>query len=515
MQIKEFKKDYIYKLFTNLIRIPVSFLLQSFFPRLLGPKAYGDYEFLTDNANKFIGFFETGASIAFYTNLSKDYRNQILVKFYWILVLIISLVYVIFVIVFILLGIEKFIWPGQQPIYIGLSIFWGIMTFIANSTLKMLDACHVTVPAEQFRMFQLCFSVLIFGFFYLLFNSIDLQLFFLIQIFLIFLLIAGSYLILKKNRIALIPKIKTNKSDIKKWASVFWQFSSPLIIYSIFSLITGLGDRWILQTFGGSVQQAFFGLSLRIGTFVFLFTSAMMPLLMREFSKLHGEMDLEKIRNIFTKNTKVLYFIATVMAVLVAYNSEFITIVLGGSEYKQAVLVVTLMAFYPIHQTLGQINGILFYSTNRTKTYRNLGIIVMPIGLICSYFLIAPVSFFGLELGALGLAIQMLLIQVFSVNLMMFYNCKYLQIPPYKLFIYQLVCIVFQLILGLVLKKILTLFIVSLFMQCLIFTLVYIIFIGSFIYLLPSIIGFKERNEIIAIIMPKNHTKNTLNELNK
>ena len=70
----------------------------------------------------------------------------------------------------------------------------------------------------------------------------------------------------------------------------------------------------------------------------------------------------------------------------------------------------------------------LFYSTNRTKNYRNIGLFIIPIGLLVSFFLIAPESYGGFNLGAYGLVCQMLIVQLLSTNIMLFSNSKYLKI---------------------------------------------------------------------------------------
>jgi len=60
----------------------VSFALQSIFSRLLGPEVYGNFDLLTDYANRIINFFDGGSSIAFYTKLSQDKSNKKLVRYY-------------------------------------------------------------------------------------------------------------------------------------------------------------------------------------------------------------------------------------------------------------------------------------------------------------------------------------------------------------------------------------------------------------------------------------------------
>ena len=166
-----------------------------------------------------------------------------------------------------------------------------------------------------------------------------------------------------------------------------------------------------------------------------------MPLLMREVSLSFGKNEFENIRSLFIKNLKILYFLVTFMAVYVSLNSDFITTILGGKGFEEAGIVVGLMAFYPVHQTIGQINGTIYMSTERTKGYRNINLVFSPLSIVFSYFFMAPVSAFGLGLGAVGLAIEMIVIQFISQNVLLYFNCKYLNFSFIRLFLYQIVII--------------------------------------------------------------------------
>lgn len=495
--MSDFNKHYIYKLLTNLIRVPVTFALQAIFPRLLGAAAYGNFDFLADSANKFIAFFETGTSVAFYKNLSQDNKNKRLIKFYWLIASVILLTYFLFIMLGRLLGYDEFFWPGQNFILIVLSAIFGSLTFIANNSFQILDASNLTVISERFRIIQLLFSLSVFATIFWAFTSLELELFLSIQIVLTVMLIIGASVILRNAQFELFPKVKLSKQELRDFLSLFWKFSNPLIIYALFSLIGGIGDRLILQEFGGSIQQAYFGISFKVGSFVILFTSAMIPLLMREFSKLHGLDDKLQISEMFQRNIKRLYFIATFIGVSVAFNAEFITKLLGGYQFREAVVVVSLMAFYPIHQTLGQINGILFFSTSRTAQYRNIGLFIVPIGLMFSFFLIAPQQYLGLNLGAIGLAYQMLIIQTLAVNIMLFFNCRYLKIPFFRLFAYQVLTLAGQIIVAILLRLIITSFGFNLFVYALVFSFSMLIVVVSAVFLMPHLLGLVSRDELL------------------
>ena len=492
--MSDFRKQYLFKLLTNLIRLPVSFVLQALYPRMLGPVNYGNFDFLTDSANKFIGFFESGTSIAFYNNLSRNIKDRKLIRFYFLLASSIALVYLIFAVFAIFFNFKNFIWPGHDSVFIILSLFWGIVTFFSNISLKIIDASHLTVANEKFRIYHLLFSLIIMAIIYFLFKNIDLLSFFIIQIFLLLLLIFGAEFILNNNKLTAIPRERISMSEIKKYTKIFWDFSNPLITYSIFSLVAGIGERLILQQFGGSIQQAYFGISYRIGAFVFVFTSAMIPLLMREFSKLSGNNDNVGISNMMITNVKVLYFISTALAVFVAANTSLITRILGGGDFSGARGVVFIMAFYPIHQTLGQICSSVFYSTNRTKEYRNIGMFIMPMGLALSFFLIAPSKFYGMNFGAIGLAIQMVLIQVVSVNLLLYFNCKYLNVSYLELCFFQILIALILLFLGYILNLLIHQFFIDDLLRFLTFGFIYFIFLVSMIALRPKLFGLNNFN---------------------
>ncbi len=87
----------------------------------------------------------------------------------------------------------------------------------------------------------------------------------------------------------------------------FYDYSHPLFLYALVGLLTGSLDRWLLQIFGGSVEQGFHGLSYHIGVLGFLCTSAMTPLLTREFAIAFGARDLAQMARRFRGYIPLLY----------------------------------------------------------------------------------------------------------------------------------------------------------------------------------------------------------------
>jgi O-antigen/teichoic acid export membrane protein len=491
------KKHFIYKLITNVIRIPIQIILQSIYPRILGPVSYGNFDFLTDTSNKIINFIDSGLSVAFYTKLSQNYNDRKLVKFYAYILSLISLVYFTFIIISSYHKIYNHIWPNQEYIYITFSALVAILTFFSNSILKMVDASELTFEGENIKILQLFISIFIFYVVYKIFKKIDLNIFYFLQILLLFILVFGNIYILKKNNLSIFPKTTLTKIEYNYYLKQFWNYSSPLLLTGIISLIVGFGERWILQSYGGSVQQSYFALSYKISSFVFLFTGAMMPLFMREISKHYSNNEKEKISTFFLKNVKILFFVVCFMATIVSLNSSFVTYVLGGSLYKDAGLVVFLMSFYPIHQTIGQINGTLYLSTNRTKEYTKISLFFSPLVLLFSFLLMGPSSQFGLNLGATGLAIEMLLVQFISQNVLLYFNCKYLRISFLKITIFQILTLTTLLLVGYFEKILIYYLIKNIFVAGISHSIIYSITILFIVYNIPNYLGFNLKANLI------------------
>lgn len=431
------KKRYFYKLSTNAISLPISILTQSIVPRLLGPIAYGSYNYLTNFFNSLFGFFDFGTSTALYILLSQRSDDSKLLKFYyWIIFAIIFVISFLFIISY-AFDLRKTLWPDQIYLYIFLALIWGMLTWFLQIIQKIVDAYGFTVQGEKLKILNKIFGIVLVLSLYF-FDLNKLYYFFIYQYFILLTVVIGFIIILKKSNVSLIPKEKLDDQDFKKYKIEFYNYSSPLFISAIVILLAGLFDRWILQSFGGSIQQGFFGLSFQISTLCFVFTSAMTPLFFRELSIAHFTDDLNKMKNLFNKFVPTLFAIAAFISLFLALRSDQLSNIMGGKEYAQASLAVAIMAIYPIHQTYGQLNESVLLATKQTQLYRNLSIITSLLGIPLTIYFIGPVEYGFLALGATGLALKMVCVQILSVNLEMWFNSKILKLSFIRLMIQQI-----------------------------------------------------------------------------
>ncbi|MEW6482687.1 MAG: oligosaccharide flippase family protein [bacterium] len=398
-------------------------------PRALGPQTYGNFNFLTNFFHQIVAFLDMGTSIGFYAKLSQRQKDYALITFYFYFMAIVAGLVILFPIVAFKTSLFKFIWPDQTIHFVFLAALFGILTWLIQILTKITDAYGLTAPAEIVKALECGFLTLILGLLYI-FGRLNLESLFYSQIFLSVILGFVFWWIIKPKCKEIGWKINTTK--IKNYLKEFYTYSHPLFVYALVGLLVGLLDRWLLQIFAGSREQGFYGLSYTIGAFCSLFTGAMQPLLMREFSISYGDKNIEQMKILFRKYIPLFYSIAAYFACFVAIQSAKVVYIFAGSKYHAAILPVAIMAFFPIHQTYGQLSGSVFYATDQTALYRNIGITMMLIGLPITYILLAPTNMFGLEAGALGLAIKMVALQFITVNIQLYFNAKYLRFSYFR-----------------------------------------------------------------------------------
>ena len=434
--IDSLNKRYFFKLTSSIIKIPVNFLIASIVPRGLGLNAYGNFSYLTDFFTRLLGFLNFGTITAFYTKLSKDQRNTY-IKVYWgfmifKIILSISIVSLVF-----LFDQDENLWIDQTPLHIWLGLCWGILYWYDQIISKVMDAFGLTVKAELALINKSIVGLLILLVMYF-YNQFSLTTFFCYS-FLIFLYtIFLWWRILNQNKIKLFPKDLIGSENIKSLISEFTAYSNPLFIGGLFSLVVGFFDRWLLQFYSGSGEQGLYSLAYKISGICFLFTNAMSPLFTRELSIEHGKKSIRKMKKLFIRYVPIFFFISAALGIFFLLNAEILVKIIGGKEFSGAVNAVALMSIYPIHQTYGQLNASVYFASERTVIYRNIGIFSNVLGLLLTIILLSPNSTFGFGLGAIGLSFKMVIAQIIGANISLFYNSKYLKFSFFRMFIHQI-----------------------------------------------------------------------------
>jgi len=472
------KKRYSIKLFSNIIGGVIGMIIVAIVPAALGPTMYGQFSYLQQFLSKIIAFLDAGSSTAFFTKLSaKPNRKELVTfySFYAIFILFFILIFFYLVDVFDYLNI---FFPDINSEYVFLAILFTFFTWATQVIIKISDAYALTVSVEWIKVIHKLFSLFLLLYF-VHYVSLNLEYYFYFHFISI-----GSfigiilYLFIKKDIIS--KEIITYTIAWKKLTTEFISYCSPLVVYSIASLGVGLFDVWLLQKMGGSIETGFYGLAYSIAAMCFLFTSAMTPIITREFSKAFEEENIEKMRTLYKRYIPMLYSIAAYFGVFISIQSENLLAIFTDENFIDAYLVLVIMATYPIHQTYGQLSGSVFYATGDTKTYRNIGLLSMLIGIILSFLLVYLYDF-----GAVGLAWKMVIGQIIAVNIQLFYNAKLLDLDIKYFLLHQIVSLIFFSLMAFIATELVSLS--SVLTEFLFSGIIYTVLVIIFILIFPQI----------------------------
>lgn len=501
------KKRYLYKIIVNLSGLLISLATQVIVTRGLGPKSYGDFSYLTNFFGQLFSFFDMNSSLCLYTKLSQRPGERALVTFYSYICLIVNALVIATVYIIYVFHYEEQIWPEQPAAYIYLALGWGILTWLTQVLSKVLDAYGVTVPAEKVNLAQRFAAIIILGLLWLM-NTIEITVFFYYQHgVLILLLLMYTYLV-NKYCFKLFSFAAITTSLALQYLKEFWSYVNPLFILSCLVLVTGLADRWLLQTYGGSIQQGFYGISYQIGAICFVFSRAMTPLITRELSIAFAQRNIPEMTRLFQRYIPPLYFIAAYFSCFICIQADRVLYLFGGEAYQYAAPAVAIMALYPIHQTYGQLSGSVFFATERTAAYSRISAFFMIIGIPLTYILLAEPDTTQIQTGAAGLALKMIITQFLAVNVQLYYNARWLKFSMMRNVVHQIVCVAVLIIIAMITRGIIDRLIAGSAQAPVIFVIsgiVYTALVGAILSCYPAIAGLegKDIDNLVAGVVVK------------
>lgn len=445
MIIKEdsLKKRYFIKLFSNAATVVIGSLMVALVPKALGPNAYGIFTYLNQFFSQIINFFEIGSSTAFFTKLSARHDRKELITFYFLYLFILLSGLLAFLYVVHHLGISHKIFGNIGQRFIIFGAIFGFFTWIIQICIKISDAYAQTVAVEIIKIVHKMVSLLTLVII-VQFNKITLDTYYYFQLMFLVLLIAALCALFIRRGI-FTKGLLTLELKFKELSLEFLQFCTPIFVYSSVAIGFDLFDTWSLQRLGGSSQVGYYGLSMAIVGMTFMFTSAITPLIAREFSKSYANRDFEMIRRLFSRYVPMLYSITAYFAVFISFQSATLIRLFADQRFEYAIPVLTILSFYSIHQVYGQISGGLFYAADQVKTLRNTNVFASLLG-----FLLTIVFLYMMPIQpAIGFAIKMLVLQIIHVNVQLYFNTRFLNLSLSKFIFHQIYSIaVFTVIAG-------------------------------------------------------------------
>jgi O-antigen/teichoic acid export membrane protein len=423
MNITSIKIRFFATLTINVLRAGISFITGLAIARYLGPEGYGHYSFLLGSFAAMISLVDMGTSSAFYTFISRNCRGKKFYLYYgfWVVVRFSLLLF------FVLLApadLREKVWLGHSKEIILLALLPVFsMNQIWQFVGQMGESIRDTVGV-QIRNLVLSISFLVCILLLIKSNLLSIKSLFLTNAALYFVL-AFIYGVRLYRSPGLLSQNNESFRDILREFKIY---CAPLFFYTMVGFIYTFTDYWLLQRFGGAVQQGYYAVSSQFAAISLLATTSMIQVFWKEIAEANAQGNMVRVQMLYNKVSRVLYFGgALASCILIPFSKEIITLLLGA-DYVPGWPVFVLMLFYPIHQSLGQVTGTMLFAGGRTKTKALIGLIFMGISIVMTVIFLAPRTWVvpGLELGAVGLALKMVICQLIEVTLMGLYVARYI-----------------------------------------------------------------------------------------
>lgn len=402
-------------LLSNLVRAGLSFFSGLVVARGLGTSEFGDLSFLLGSFAAITQLIESGTSSAFYTFIARRRRSYLFLLFYtgWVALQ--------FGVAAVILAIAMpgwlvgRIWIGQGRDAVLLAF---AATFLTNQAWGMVnqlgEAVRRTVLVQTASVLQaFAHLVLVVTADHWGWLSVRTVLWLLVAEYAVLIIVFGPALACAN--MALSGELEKCWSILREFAG----YCKSLVVYGWMGFLYTFADRWLLQEFGGSDQQAFFSVAQQFTNISLIVTTSVLKVFWKEIAEAWEHRDLDRMRALYASTSRGLYAFATwATCLLLPYSREILTWTLGP-EYQAGWLCLAIMFLFPVHQSLGQIQGTLLYATGETGPYARLGLALMLVSVPMSYLVLATPGavIVGLGLGAIGLTIKMVGLQVLGVNL--------------------------------------------------------------------------------------------------
>lgn len=409
---------YLFSAGTNFVRAILSFFAGILIAKGLGVENYGIYSFLIASFGALLSILDLGTSSAFFTFISRKNQSRYFFAIFLAWILFIFLLSISLLVLILPDSWLNFIWldSSRQIITLAfISIF--LKTYFWNIVIQIAESQRLTKISQSLSLaITSTHLILIIVLLWLESISIDLIFYLIIIEFLVGTLIA--YILFP------ISFSNDNKSN-KDLLSDYWTYCLPLIPYIFLQMIMKFSDTWLLQEYGGAEQQAYYALAMQFSVVCILATSSFIKILWKEVAEANEQNNIYKVEVLYFKSSRILFIGATIFCCsLSPLASEIIELTLG-TPFLPGAFVMSLMFLYPIHQTLGQINGSMYFALSMTKIHSLFGILFMIFSTLLVYFLLAPsINIIpGLGLGAMGVAIKMLVMQFIFTTITSWYLC--------------------------------------------------------------------------------------------
>lgn len=394
--------------------------------RWMGPTDYGRYAYLVASFLAFRQVIDLASSTAFFTFIAQRPRTRAFVNRYgfWVA----GQLCVAFVLVAVVLPgwVSRVVWPGEPRWIIVLALvaafaqhhLWPIAS-------QMAEASRRTARVQLVAVIVLVAQVT---------AAVVLHLTGVLTVGAFLCVVAVEWVLASYAAARLyVPSDAPHEPDATDspgaQLAAFWVYCRPLVPYAGIAFGYEFADRWMLQHWGGAVQQGYFATAQQFSAIALLATTAVLNAFWKEIAEAHELGQTSRAEGLHRRLSHGLFFLSASAACAILPWTGVIVPLMLGPEYSVGADTFAVMLLYPLHQSLGQIAGVLCFATGNTRGYAAINSGMLVISVAATSVLLAPsdVMFGGAGLGSLGLALKLVGLQVIQVNLLGWWLSRRLQ----------------------------------------------------------------------------------------
>jgi O-antigen/teichoic acid export membrane protein len=485
-----------FSLFANLAKAIITFGTGMLVARGLGPEQFGTMMFLLGTFTAVRQLLDMGSSTAFFTFLSQRQRSHRFVGWYF------TWLGVQFLLTLLAVGLLfpaswiELIWKGEHRHLVILaflaaymqSVLWSIILQMGESQrlTRWVQGVAVTVALVHFLLMALAW----WGGWLAVRTVLGLM------------IIEWAIAVAVIVKLLRFPHLSEEPETPKSVFNEFWHYCRPLLLYSWLGFVYEFADRWLLQTYAGSVEQAYYAVAFQFGAIAAIATSSILNIFWKEIAEAHHQNNRERVAMLYRQVSRGLFFVSAAGAGFLAPWAEDILRITLGAAYVGGAATLMIMFFYPLHQSMGQIGGTMAYATGRVAAYVKIGMAFMAISIVVTYFALASADapLPGLGLGSLGLAVKMVVMQILSVNALAFYLSRSLEIKFDWLFqpASALACLLAGMLAYAISQTLLDVN-SQLWLAFLLAGLLYAMMLLALVWLAPSLAGLRRNDLAVAV----------------
>ena len=404
-------KKYVFTFLTGVLRAAISFFTGILIARYLGPDQYGRLAFLLAIFLSVKQITDLGTAQAFFYFMSQKKRTKdFIYKYFSWLFFQLFITIVLIIVIFPNELIVK-LWHGENTTMIIVALcasfmqntLWPAVQQALDSQRKnyLSQGIGATITIAHFLIIYFLIRLEQLGLYSLLFSV-------LIEYFL------AAVLLFK-----FIDSKESDEVVENGIIKLFFNYCKPLIIYNAIGFTYSFMDAWLLQKFGGNNNQSYFAISSQVASIALLATATITNIFFKEVTEYFYKGINEWVLQYYKKTTRFLFFFATMVTCLALPWIEDIIMMVYGEKFLLASATMLVMFFFPIHQSMGQIQSLFFLGTNNLKLYVNVGIVFMVLSIFITYFLFNYINTYYPDFKNVSiiLAFKLVVLQFVQVNI--------------------------------------------------------------------------------------------------